>query len=368
MQQHTNSAKESNKINAQRVRWLVFQTLLIVVAFAAGLWLVYALRKIILLLALSVVFCFLIAPIVRLLERPIPHKRRLLPRPAAVLLVYIVLAVGFSLVIEFLGPRLSEQLTALIANTPEYAKRIDEQVGQLDSLPAQYRLPDSWRSAITEGLNQSLGTIFTALKEVVVRAVHLTFYIPWLILIPVIAFFWLKDGAAFQQRLVQSLPEWEWRRRATYFLSDIGDALAAYIRAQLLSCLIIGAIVMLGLSLLASPYPVVIGVLAGLLEFIPVVGPFAIILIATIFASFQSGKLALSVLVFLLVLRLAQDYIVYPRLISRGIEMHPLIVILAVLCGAELAGVIGIFLSVPVAALVIVTWRHGTSIKKGLAE
>ncbi|MBI4522857.1 MAG: AI-2E family transporter [Deltaproteobacteria bacterium] len=214
-------------------------------------------------------------------------------------------------------------------------------------------------------LQRKIGGFFTAIKEIVARTMYLTFYIPWLILIPIIAFFWLKDGAVFRQRLIQSLPEWEWRLRATHFLSDVGDALAAYIRAQLLACLIIGTIVVSGLSLLGSPYPVVIGVLAGLLEFIPVVGPFTIMVLATGVAAFDSWKLAALVLSFLLILRVAQDYIIYPRLISREIEMHPLLVILAVLCGAELGGVIGVFLSVPVTALVIVIWRHGMSISAG---
>ncbi|HEX8921101.1 MAG TPA: AI-2E family transporter, partial [Pyrinomonadaceae bacterium] len=73
---------------------------------------------------------------------------------------------------------------------------------------------------------------------------------------------------------------------------------------------------------------------------------------------FYSINLALGVLVFLAVLRIAQDYVIYPRLIGQGIHLHPLAVIVAVLAGAELAGVTGIFLAIPVIAIATVSYRH----------
>jgi predicted PurR-regulated permease PerM len=122
--------------------------------------------------------------------------------------------------------------------------------------------------------------------------------------------------------------------------------------------LIIGVTVGTGLRLLNVSYPLVLGVAAGLLEFIPVVGPALIGLIAVLVASFHSWRSALAVLAFLAVLRVIHDYLVYPRLISRGVELHPMLVVLAVLCGAELGGVTGVFLGVPVMALLIVCLRH----------
>ena len=71
-----------------------------------------------------------------------------------------------------------------------------------------------------------------------------------------------------------------------------------------------------------------------------------------------SGRLAFAVLLFLGVLRIVQDYVIYPRVIGRGIHLHPLAVILAILCGAELAGVAGIFLAIPPIAILTVSYRH----------
>ena len=101
-----------------------------------------------------------------------------------------------------------------------------------------------------------------------------------------------------------------------------------------------------------------LGVLAGVLEFIPLVGPLLVAAIAAVVAGFHSPMLALAAVGLLAVLRVVEDYVIYPRLIRRGVELHPLVVIVAVLAGAELNGVAGVFLAVPAAAIVSVVGRH----------
>jgi len=102
----------------------------------------------------------------------------------------------------------------------------------------------------------------------------------------------------------------------------------------------------------------VLGILAGMLEFIPLVGPLTLAVIVIFIAGFHSVGQAIAVTVFLGVLRVVEDYTIYPRIIGQGIHLHPLAVILAILCGAELAGVAGIFLAIPVVAILSVSYRH----------
>ncbi|HEX8423575.1 MAG TPA: AI-2E family transporter, partial [Pyrinomonadaceae bacterium] len=106
------------------------------------------------------------------------------------------------------------------------------------------------------------------------------------------------------------------------------------------------------------PYALVLGILAGFLEFIPLAGPLVIFVLAVAVSSFHSPGQALVVFIFLAVLRIVHDYVTYPRIIGQGIHLHPLAVILAILCGAELAGVAGIFLAIPVIAIISVGYRH----------
>ncbi|HKG80237.1 MAG TPA: AI-2E family transporter, partial [Pyrinomonadaceae bacterium] len=112
-------------------------------------------------------------------------------------------------------------------------------------------------------------------------------------------------------------------------------------------------------TLLGLPGGLVMGVLAGAFEFVPLVGPLTIAIIAGILAMFHAGPFnAFLVLLFLGVLRIVQDYVVYPRLIGQGIHLHPLAVIFAILAGEKLAGVAGIFLAIPVVAILTVSYRH----------
>jgi predicted PurR-regulated permease PerM len=184
-------------------------------------------------------------------------------------------------------------------------------------------------------------------------------YLPWLILIPILSFFLLKDAESFRRSALQMLPRGRWRWRGDEFFQDVSSTLAAYTRAQLTACFFIGLICTLGFTLLSLPSPLVLGLMAGIFEFVPLMGPLLIAIVAAIVAALHGGPFsAFLVLLFLGVLRIVQDYVVYPRLIGQGIHLHPLAVILAILAGHELGGVAGIFLALPVVAILTVSYKH----------
>src|SRR5437016_9210969 len=187
----------------------------------------------------------------------------------------------------------------------------------------------------------------------------LIIYLPWLVLIPILGFFLLKDADSFRRSALAMLPRGRLRWRGDEFFQDVNSTLAAYIRAQLTACLLIGVISSLGFALIGMPSPLVLGLIAGLLEFVPLVGPLVVAILAALLALLHSGfGMAFIVLLFLGVLRIVQDYVIYPRIIGTGIHLHPLAVILAILSGAELAGVAGVFLAIPVIAILTVSYRH----------
>ncbi|MDQ3041582.1 MAG: AI-2E family transporter, partial [Acidobacteriota bacterium] len=134
--------------------------------------------------------------------------------------------------------------------------------------------------------------------------------------------------------------------------------LAAYTRAQLISCVVIGTLCTIAFYLLGVNYALLLGVMAGILEFIPLIGPLTIAIIAISIASLESTSEAIYVFIFLAVLRLLQDYVFYPRIVREGIHLHPLAIILSVLAGEQVAGIPGVFLSIPVVALLTVVYKH----------
>jgi predicted PurR-regulated permease PerM len=349
-----------------RVRRIVTQVILLVAAAAAVVWVVYELRMVLLLLAFTAIFCYLIAPLVDFFEFSIRVGRFVLrvPHTVAIIIVYLLMAGALAFAIEKIGPLLSDQLSAFFENMPNYAKQLDQYAKKFSALPSRYRLPPGWQQSLTEGVNSVVTGLLEWLQGVAVKTVRLATYLLWLVLIPVLGFFFLKDAKAISARLLSSLPAADKRYRVATFLNDVSETMAGYIRAQLLASLIVGVVVGVGLWLLGLPYPLIFAVGAGLLEFIPLVGPISLIAVAVLVASFHSWRNALLVFAFLAIYRMIQDYVIYPRLISRGVEVHPVLVILAVLSGAELGGVVGVILSVPVTALLIVCWRHWRDLRQ----
>jgi predicted PurR-regulated permease PerM len=342
------------------IRKIVLQVILTATGALIALWLIYALRSVLILLAFTIIFCYLVNPLVELVERlPVFRRREIrIPRWLAVAIVYLGLIVSLFFTLERIVPLLTEQLTAFFENMPGYARGLNQYVQWLTALPSRYRLPANWKQSLIDSLNGASLNLVEWVKLVIAKTLQVTLYLPWLVLIPVIGFFFLKDAKMISDKLLTSFPHADKRYRVALFLKDVSATLAAYIRAQLLACLIVGFIEGIGLWLLGIPYPLVFGVGAGLLEFVPIVGPLTLGIVACFVAGFASWRHALLIGGFLALFRIIHDYVIYPRLISEGIEMHPVVVILAVLCGAELGGVVGVFLSVPVMALLIVCYRH----------
>ena len=338
----------------------ILRLVLILLAVAAGLWLLFELQGVVLLLLLSMLFAYLIAPLVEFLCRPVAWgpRRWVIPRPLAIAIVYLALFASVGVASYVLLPLLGAQVTEFGRQVPVYMAYARDQLEAWQRFFNPDHFPPGVREAIdrtfartVDGAGESLSYGFGGLLPLLA-------YLPWFILIPVVAFFLLKDGAAFRRRILLTLPRGRLRGRGAEVFQDVNDTLAAYVRAALLGCLLVGVLCTVGFLLIGVPYALLFGVVAGLLEFIPLVGPLAVALGASVVTSFHSISQAMWVLAFLGALRLAQDYVVFPRLVRRGIHMHPLGVILAILCGAELAGMAGIFLAIPVVAVLSVLHRH----------
>jgi len=149
------------------------------------------------------------------------------------------------------------------------------------------------------------------------------------------------------------------RMRAETVMADVNTTLAAYVRAQLISCVIIALICTTGFYLLGLKYALLLGILAGIFEFVPLLGPLTIGLIVIITAAASDNPWnALYVAIFLIVLRIIHDYVTYPRIVRGGLHLHPLAIILSVLAGEQVAGIPGVFISIPIVAVATVIYRN----------
>jgi predicted PurR-regulated permease PerM len=180
----------------------------------------------------------------------------------------------------------------------------------------------------------------------------------WLLLVPILGIFFLKDGARFAHSTLELLRRRQQREFLDAVLSDINVMLAHFIRAQVILAVLSGVVYTGGLALIRVQYAVVLGVVGGALEFIPVVGPLVAAAMILFIALVTGYKHILVIILFLGAWRVVQDYVTAPRIMGQRTELHPLAVLFGVLAGAEVAGVIGVYLSIPIIATLRIVWRH----------
>ncbi|HJY29443.1 MAG TPA: AI-2E family transporter [Pyrinomonadaceae bacterium] len=340
---------------------VVLRIIFVVLGVIGLLWIVSKITGIILLLVLSIFFAYLVSPLVEFLRRPrkVSNRTVAIPKVVAIVLSYLIILAALVFAIFVILPSLGNQFPEFATQAKSYWKSLGDKTQQIIEYSKSRRMPAPLVDAANNAVPKVVEKVSATVTELATAALGYVVYIPWLILIPILAFFLLKDAESFRRSALLMLPRGRWRWRGDEFFQDINSTLAAYIRAQLTACLLIGLICSLGFTVLGLPGGLVMGVLAGFFEFVPLVGPLAIAFMAGVLAMFHAGPFnAFLVLLFLGVLRIAQDYAIYPRLIGQGIHLHPLAVIFAILAGEKLAGVAGIFLAIPVVAIITVSYRH----------
>ncbi len=310
------------------------------------------------LVALAVFFAYLIDPLVKLIRRPFKqyNLERLMPRFVAIFIAYAVVFTVLGLGIAYIAPRVADQAKDFGANLPEYGKAFQERAKDLNRRFDRLKVPDEVQAEINKKVTDFGTGVTSAAGAFLLSSVT---FLPWLLLIPILAFFFLKDVNLFRLGVLRVFPAGRWRLRAEAVLQDVNTTLAAYTRAQLISCVLIGLICTAGFYLIGLKYALLLGILAGIFEFVPLLGPITIGSIVILTAAFSDEPWkALYVGIFLITQRVVHDYFTYPRIVRGGIHMHPLMIILSVLAGEQIAGIPGVFLAIPVVAIAGVIYRH----------
>jgi predicted PurR-regulated permease PerM len=261
------------------------------------------------LLLLSVFFAYVLAPAlppVRRLVR-VGRRRRPISDATAIVLLYIVLFVPGALLW-----RTSEAAVKhwVAVTAPSSVDRLFDggTIAPLDALLAHAPLPSRVRARLMRGSERAAASLERSARETLAEIITAARYAGWLAVAPVIAFLLLTAAPAFQRSALRVLPHGHLQWRAEEYLRDVNSALAGYVRAQAAAGVIVGATCVAGFVLLRIPSAVSLGVLAGVLELVPAIGPVTMLLIAASAASPSDRVLA--VVLFLAALRLVQDYVV----------------------------------------------------------
>src|SRR5205085_548085 len=204
---------------------------------------------------------------------------------------------------------------------------------QLASLRAQI-------ISTAEGLSRDVVPLLTGVADSVLN----------IILVTVLSIYLLVDGARVSRWFRQNMP-YRQRGRMRFLLETLQRVVGGYIRGQVLLCCIIGTLVGVGMWLLGVPYALLLGVLAFILEFIPVLGTLLSGVVCVLLALTKGWVLAVIVLAYFVVVHVIEGDVVGPRIVGKAVGLHPAISIVALIAGTELFGIWGALLAAPLAGV-----------------
>jgi predicted PurR-regulated permease PerM len=323
-----------------------------VLVFAVGFAFLYAARKTLIAFLFAVFFAYLVDPAVSRVEKWTKS------RAGAISVIYLLIVLMLGTLFFFIGPRIGHEVQKLTESMPSLVERINS--GQIvQDIGIEHGLTKNTRDQLSAFLKAHTGDLLKVAQRAGLRVAAAAQESWILVIIPILAAFFLKDGRVFSQvalSFVHSKPQREFLQGV---INDMNLMLAQFIRAQLtlaaLSWLAYASF--LGL-IMHVPYALMLGTAGGILEFIPVVGPLVASFLIIGVALLNGYQYWLIVGIFLIIWRLVQDYVVSPRIMGKSMELHPLAAIFGVLAGAEIAGVLGVYLSIPVMASLRIVWRR----------
>ncbi len=212
-------------------------------------------------------------------------------------------------------------------------------------------LPPPLRQPLDRAMNQAEVVLVSALTGALQATAKWLSHVVEVVLIPILAFYFLVDLPVLREELLGFLPPGV--RQPVLVLARRADGiLAGYVRAQLILMMVSGVVVGVGLAVIGMRFPLLLGIVAGLTRAIPIIGPVLGAIPIVGLAALQSSEVAVAVLVFFVILQLAESKIILPKIIGHELRLHAVTILLALLIGNALFGLMGMFLAPPAAAFV----------------
>lgn len=327
------------------------RVLVTVLLFALGMGFLYVARATLIAFLFAIFFAYLMSPLVTRLDKVLHGRGRAI---GVIYLLLLALVVVFFVVV---GPKVTREGARLGQSVPGLLTQLSS--GQIaNQLGAEH----GWNLSTTQLLQSFLVThkddITQIAQRVGLRVADVAKQAWLFFVVPLLSIFFLKDGRSFSDLLISTIQSRPQREFLENVLNDLNHMLAHFIRAQLILAGLTLVMYSVFLGAMRAPYALVLGTVGGVLEFVPVVGPLVAALIIVSVSLLMSYPHWLVLVVFLGIWRLIQDYVSSPRIMGESMELHPLAAIFGVMAGGEVAGILGIYLSIPVMASLRIVFRR----------
>ncbi len=318
-----------------------------IILWAAG----HVIRSL-LLLAIASLLAFALAPAVKLLQR-------VMPRFLAILIVYLVVLIVFGFFIYLIIDTSIVQVS-LLAKEVRFllTPANNAALTPLESLLRTFGISQEQIASARQQIVAQLGGFAGSVLPLFTR--FLDFLLD-IVIVAVVSIYLLIDGSRVTNWLRNNMPVQQ-RGRVHFLLETLERIVGGYIRGQLLLSTMVGLLVGIGMALFHVPYAVLLGVLAFILEFVPVLGTIVSGAICVLIALTQGWLIALGVLVYFVGVHVLEGDVIGPRIVGKAVGLHPVISLAALIAGAELFGILGALFASLVAgilqALIVSIWKE----------
>lgn len=319
--------------------WTIGKFFLVVLC----LFFLYVIKEVVAILFVALIFASAVDSWVDRLER------FRFPRWASILLIYLVVLAVVFFVIYLVIPPLVNQLGQLAGDFPQYFERISSGFTHLKDFSAQHGLLDDFDRGIMafrDNLSGVVGSVFGAVSDIFGGIVSF-------IIVLVLTFYMTVEESAIKRTVTFIFPR-RHHALALQMINKIQIKIGAWLKGQLVLCLIVGIMAYIGLSILGVKYALVLALIAAVAEFVPYVGPVVAAIPAILLAFVQSPLKALLVLIIYIIIQQLENNILVPKVMQKAVGLNPIVSIVALLIGAKLAGLVGMILAIPVATALMV--------------
>jgi len=325
--------------------------LLTILLFAAVLAVAYIARAVLVMFCFSILFAYLIDPIVRFLQRHSLFFRNL--RGPHVAEAYLALLIVVALLVHALAPGSLGRTVKLLHELPELSDRLA--TGEIATeMGHNYRWNDDQTLRVKTFLvkhRSSIQNVIGAISQFATTALGA------IVVIPILAIFFLSDGQRLAERVIRLIGGKNNYQHVQSLADELHVMLQHYIRAKVTLGALSFVYASLALLTLGVPHAVSLGILAGCLEFIPIAG-WMIAAVTIVGVGVISHSHWIFIALLLGIWRILMDYWIAPRVFGRELEIHPLLAILTLMIGAAVGGLAGAYLSLPIAAVIHVVWTR----------
>ena len=316
-----------------------------------AVWFISRTLEVLTLFSVSVILAVALRPTVdRLSSERIPHVNNRVRRALSILTLYLALAAVVAAIALIVIPQVLLEAERLVSSAPDYLQGLDQ---RLHLLPGSSALP-SLQTVTSQVAGQFFSNIPQAL-DVLFLAINTVTGLLSIFVVLVLTFFLIMDADTIYKHFTSLLPP-SGRGKARELTAEMGRKIEGWLKGIIVLSAFVGVGTTVGMWALGMPYPLLLGVTAGLAELVPLAGPYLASAPGILVAIFQPTWKLVAVLAFFIALQMAENHVLAPGIMGREVEIPPLLVILALLLGASLLGILGAVLALPVAAVVQVLW------------